>query len=513
MTVEYVRPVHLIGIFEVVIENELTFVIDTDCSIHIVRQRQPMHSVIGRGEEVLRSVINHQEYFREDVIIEHRDLDKVTFEFSLELGKAVFFGVGCIAHTVDRYRRAERCVCSRISVGGNNPVGQDLQPCKVGIVLGITCLEIVEPISSRVVASFEDYAVARIVLDFPAFASFGKTEDLGRSLIVIEIVLAPKSRFTSLGVVPENNHWEAFDAPTNAVVIFLCRKRVRNRIVEQRNKLDVVCALARCHVSLHRKDVRRNGARAHLVRRGVDVGSRQHNTVGELDFEVLLLVSCGRCTLDVDLRVSRRKALCGICGIHKGNITGQLIALELRKSRRCDNHIRQSRGELLDNDFLVLVEDVVSGVCVDSVCERRSVVNVVHTKLISRQALIVEHNLEKVDTRAVSTNRDANGGVLLEVIVGRILNSTAHYAVHKNVDEAVERLRLNDERNANALVFLELHREFGLLGVDLRVLRSNSETSAARTARKHDAVVVSDVMSSHFYLDGYTVFSSVNIEQ
>ena len=93
---------------------------------------------------------------------------------------------------------------------------------------------------------------------------------------------------------------------------------------------------------------------------------------------------------------------------------------------------------------------------------------------------------------------------MAEIVIGRVLHSAAHDAIHKNVDHTVDRSGLNSERNPDLFVLFELHRQLGLLRTDLGILGSDFEASAAGQAGHDNGVVVPDIVCSHLHLNGCT---------
>ena len=226
LTVVDIVAVYKVGVFELVTEFELTFVVDTDCSIVVVRQNQPLAvSAVSCWERVLGTVIYHQEYFRKNVVEQHSiniaPVCELVFEF-------------CKSFSLFFVRADCRCV------GRFQPGGECRKSCCVGVLVRVSALKGCLPSITREVVVLPNNHLGIVLQYFPGLVSTLETEYLFGSFVVVEIILAEESQVAS-SVTVKHNHWIPLDALSYSAINELWWCFNRASIVIKHCEFYIVC--------------------------------------------------------------------------------------------------------------------------------------------------------------------------------------------------------------------------------------------------------------------------------
>ena len=472
-----------------------------------------MRAVERSRKEVLCAGIHHQEHFGEQIVKQHRRLDKMVFKLRFELCQPVFGTICGVFHAVIRRRRLKCVSCCRRPVCGNYPLAHSLQLSAVCILAWVSRLKIVLPCCAGKICGLVDRSVGCVVQGFPRFTAVGKAKHIRSTFVEIEIVLAPEPCFVRCRVLPENHTRRSVNRNAHTAVRLLRRGLVRNNVVVKSRQLHVVCALAGCYVCFHTKHRRRNGILAQQIAVRLNVVCRIGYAALELQLKVLLFVASRGSALHVDFYVFGCKAAAAVRQIDVGDGASLFIALALRQLLALNNHVRQRRRKLRDYNVLRQVKDIIAPERFHTVRKQRPVRDIVVQNLMARQPLCIEPHFVNVNSGGFCTNRYANSRALRKVVVLRILNRAAHNSVHIDVNQAVQISRFNHERHTHFFVLFELHGHGGLLRRDLRVLRCDLKAAVATHAAHNDAVIVADIVRGHLDLHGHAGGTGVILKQ
>ena len=352
LTVEYVVPTHGVCVLKVIVKHELSFIIDAERGIKVIREREPVRAVERSRKEVLCAGIHHQEHFGEQIVKQHRSLDKMVFKLRFELCQPVFGTICGVFHAVICHRRRQCVPCCRRPVCGNYPLAHSLQLSTVCIIAWVSRFKIVLPCCAGKICGLVDRSVGSVVQCFPRFAPVGKAKHIRSAFVEIKVVLAPEPRFVRCRVLPENHTRRSVNRNAHTAVRLLRRGLVRNNVVVKSRQLHVVCALAGGHVRFHTKHRRRDGILAQQIAVRLNVVCRIGHAALELQLKVLLFVACGGSALHVDFYAFGCKAAAAVRRIDVGDGASLFIALALRQLLTLNNHVRQRRRKLRDYNVL-----------------------------------------------------------------------------------------------------------------------------------------------------------------
>ena len=223
LPVEHIRAGRrLVDVLQFIREYQGALIVRADCSVIVIWQDKPLAPIIYGRERILRTVIHHQEQFREYVIENDRVHFHMACQFRLELCQPVrrrVCGVGC---PIIGYRSRQCLPGCRVLVSGHNPCRKGSKIFRVPVPVWVTPLKVVEPFRPVKISRLEKHPVRSVVLDFPGFIPSGKPEHFLCPFVVVEVVFSNKRRI--LPVIPENNDGEPVN-PLPDMWVFHLRRR------------------------------------------------------------------------------------------------------------------------------------------------------------------------------------------------------------------------------------------------------------------------------------------------
>ena len=299
--------------------------------------------------------------------------------------------------------------------------------------------------------------------------------------------------------MPENNDGKAVDALTHAVILPLGGRFVRAGVIVKPDKLHVVGTLGGRHIRLEAEGGHRDGIFSDAVFFG-GAAVRHHKAALEFALVILALVILRGSTLHVKLRPGESKTALGVYRVGEGAGDGLLVALVLRQLVTFQNEIRQVARELLLDDTAVCIVDPVALVAGEQRVDILRVGDHVVENLSPREVVVVDPDGVNIHGAVAAPDGNACRFPLRKIVSGGILHRAGHHAVDIAADQPVFRPLFHHEADADVFVFLELHGNFRLFGDELRLLRRDQKSSAARQTAENHRVIVHDLPRGKFQL-------------
>ena len=493
LTRVYLCAMNKVGVLQLIAKGQFAFVVDTDCSIHIVRQPTPFAVVILSWECVLCSAIRQQEQFGEQVVEQGAFPAHPVLQFVLELfeSSSLFYLTG-----------------HGISIRRCDPRHKGCKVCRVGISVRVSALKVIQPIRAAKVSRLKQSTVGGIVADFPRLIVAVKAEHI-RCLIVVEIVLTDKHRTST--IVMEDNNGIAVNALSYFAVGLLGSSTVGRNIVVQLNQFHIVCAFRRGHISLEGVYI---GGKVIFTK---DIFCRRLSVNDkaflELDLVILSLVTSGGCTLYIDFCASKGKALAAVVGVYIVAINRQLVALVGRQCRTHQYKIRQIARQLIEYDLTIGIKHIVVLISVHTLRGQLHFCVPVLYDLIASEVIVVQTDTVQVGGTLVRADADFHRVCLGEIIVLRVLHNTTQNAIDVDHQQMMLTLLSDNKCQMHLVIFLVLGIDFALLRFEHCFLRRDLESSITRPTGDNGSIVVKNIPCDQLNLNGLTCGTEILFKQ
>ena len=390
-------------------------------------------------------------------------------------------------------------------------------------VIRETCLEIVIPgritlVIDRVIVHrgkvivLELHICAVIALPFPGFVITAVSKRPGAAFRQVEVILAHELCDAGIRIRPEHNDRHTLDTPPHLGIFKHFWNLIRAGIVIEHRQHRIVRRFRAGHIGLQNEPVERD--RSGTERVFVDRASAsRHKTVLKLHIDVLNIIHRTAGTLRIDLAAVKAEGPTAVIRINKASGYSLFIALKVRKRRAFNDHIRHGAAKCFNNDFVIIVAHVVPLIALHHHFAALRIRDPVIHDLIIRQVIIIHPDTVNIDTAIAGTDADRHRRQLTEAFAAGILRAAGADAVDIDKYQAIVRLFVYGDRQADMLAILVLRTQHCLSSTHLDRLRCDFEADTAVIAADQICAIITYFAGSEFDLDRLSLRLEILPEQ